>query len=104
MMQPQCGASTDAQGHRWEWKLTPLDSDCFDEPTQYLLAVQRNGITLFDGVFATACDRAPLADEQPNMLDATAGAVGVARVLIPASVGQALRQAIEVMQQAVTTA
>jgi len=103
-MEHQSGSSTDEHGHQWRWELTPLDSDCLGEPTQYLLAIQRNGVTLFDGVFATTCDRAPLTDEQSNMLDATAGAVGVARVLIPASVGQALRQAIEVMQQAVTTA
>ena len=56
---------------------------------------------MFDGVFATACDRAHISGENPSFLGATVGTLATAIVLVPTPLGVALGQAIELLQMAV---
>ena len=87
----------DEQGHTWRWMVRGIETTSLEGPTHYTVEVQQDGVTLFHGLYSIAADRPPITKECPDRLAATTGHVGIATVLIPAQVGKALTQAIEML-------
>src|SRR5262249_53620156 len=87
----------DDHGQAWHWAVRGIGTVCPEAPTHYTVEVQRDETTIFHGLYLMADARTPLCETHPDRLDATVGRVGIATVLIPAQVGQALMQAIEML-------